>query len=227
MKRLQNKKGAVIEMAIVFMLVTFALCSMLVTVAFASTVRNTNAYNNANDHFSIDQIGEYFLRGLQERSTVDFMQDVPAGKENDTNYVRGGWTKFIITDEEFEESVMYGINIGKTADYKANGKYTLRIAEWEKIPTNGKNVEQNAIKLIVTVQKDTTYEGKTAKSTYKILNWSNQPLTGDALINDALESDTPEPQRSWRDAWRALWERWTEFFKSIRRTGKYRRSRHH
>lgn len=180
MKSLQQKKGAAIEMAIVFMLVTFALCSMLVTVAFASTARNNYAYREANDRYVIDQIGEYFLRGLEGNSTIDFMQDVPDGHESDPAYVRGGWVRL-----NGEDSSGYGVNISGSGSIDSPGIFTLRIADWEFVSTDGIVKDQSAIKLIVTVKKEV--------SGCTILNWSNQPIAGDS---DSKIMDAPSSQNT-------------------------------
>ena len=176
---LKNNRGLAIEMAVSFMLVTFALCAILLTVAFNTTTRNKRVYNATNDYFTLDQLGEYFVRALETDTTVKFTKDISDEDgeiyKDDPSKVRGGWFKYV--NGEGSTSTEFALNMSGSngGDSVKNGVYTLRVSYWENVPTNGK-VKDEDLLLIVSVQK----EGRK----YKVVNWSNQLLDVNGTIKD-------------------------------------------
>ena len=173
---LTNKRGVAIELAISFMLVTFAFCAILLTVAFNTNARTKRVYSMSNDYFTLDQLGEYFVRALEENTTVDFMKDIT--DENDTNNVRGGWFRYVNTAST--TGTAFGLNMSGdgSGDSITNGVYTLRVTYWDDVALkNGKGVVKDEdLLLIVTVRK----EGRK----YNVVNWSNQLLDVNGAVKD-------------------------------------------
>ena len=176
---LTNKRGVAIELAISFMLVTFAFCAILLTVAFNTNARTKRVYSMSNDYFTLDQLGEYFVRALEENTTVDFMKDI--SDENDTNNVRGGWFRYVNTAST--TGTAFGLNMsGDKGDDNdkvvLDGVYTLRVTYWDDVALkDGKGVVKDEdLLLIVTVRK----EGRK----YNVVNWSNQLLDVNGAVKD-------------------------------------------
>ena len=63
MKILKNKKGAVLEISIIFMIFIFSLCLLIVCFAQRGRYYSIFEGENLKDKVSIDQIGEDYLRG--------------------------------------------------------------------------------------------------------------------------------------------------------------------
>lgn len=158
----KNKRGAALESAIGFMLVIFALCAMLVSVAVGAYKRNDRLINDANDSYVLDQIGEHFLRALEQNSTVDFTKSIVSP---DTD-VRKGWFKYKIDDSD--SSTMYAINMSGISEIKTGETYTMRVALWDDITEDGELADPSDLLLIVSAKK--TDKG------YEVLNWSNREI---------------------------------------------------
>lgn len=158
----KNKRGAALESAIGFMLVIFALCAMLVSVAVGAYKRNDRLINDANDSYVLDQIGEHFLRAMEQNSTVDFTKSIIS---QDTD-VRKGWFKYKIDDSD--SSTMYAINMSGISEIKTGETYTMRVALWDDITEDGELADPSDLLLIVSAKK--TDKG------YEVLNWSNREI---------------------------------------------------
>ncbi|MBQ0098218.1 MAG: hypothetical protein KBS62_04715 [Oscillospiraceae bacterium] len=158
----KNKRGAALESAIGFMLVIFALCAMLVSVAVGAYKRNDRLINDTNDSFVLDQIGEHFLRAMEQNSTVDFTKSIIS---QDTD-VRKGWFKYKIDDSD--SSTMYAINMSGISEIKTGETYTMRVALWDDITEDGELADPSDLLLIVSAKK--TDKG------YEVLNWSNREI---------------------------------------------------
>ena len=150
------------EMAIVFMVVIFAFCAIITTVSFSAYSRNNSLVKYSNLEYSVDQMGEYFIRALRGADTVNFTKDVV----NQSKDVRGGWVKFIYNDEGSNDAdaLVFGVNVNESENSK---RHTLRLAMWNDVPTNG-NVSNNNMLLIVTAEETATG--------FTVVNWSNQAL---------------------------------------------------
>ena len=192
--RLKNKRGLAIEMAIAFMLVTFALCAMLLVIAFSASTRTRRSYVTANDFFTLDQLGEYFVRGIEENKTANFMKDIADEDGNidkdDPSKVRGGWFKYVnsssTTGTEFGLNVSNGNQAqSSSASAVGNGTYTMRVTYWDKVGWDASakkaNVDEDDVLLIVTVCKQ--------GDTYTVTNWSNQLVQYTENAEDKPEAE--------------------------------------
>ncbi len=158
----KSKRGAALESAIGFMLVIFALCAMLVSVAVGAYKRNDRLINDTNDSYVLDQIGEHFLRAMEQNSTVDFTKSIVS---SDTD-VRKGWFKYKIDDSD--SATMYAINMSGISEIKTGETYTMRVALWDNITEDGELADPSDLLLIVSAKK--TDKG------YEVLNWSNREI---------------------------------------------------
>lgn len=68
---LKSRKGVAVEMAIVTLLIVFALCSMIVTVTMYSVDKSVKEEQEFFDDFLIDTIGEDFCASLEWGATYD------------------------------------------------------------------------------------------------------------------------------------------------------------
>ncbi len=175
MKRLANrifsrrsdKRGMAIETALTFMVVMFLLCSLITAVSINARKRNVTFARESNDSFLLDQIGDYFISALGGGASVDFKKDVE--DEESTEYVRGGWVKFIVEDPTADkmstlDTWVFGLNFGNNGNIS-----TMRVAYWGNIPEDGNLTDTSKIILYVTAQQD-------AAGNIRIYNWSDQPL---------------------------------------------------
>ena len=170
-KLIYSKNGAAIEIAVFFMVIVFTLCTIITTTSITVRSKDHEMVQRSNEDYVVDQIGEYFVRGITGNSSIDFKKDI---KDEKTD-IRGGWVKFMGND-----TLTYGININTEENPT---KTTMRLARWNHINADG--TLKNTCKpiLILTVQ---------AKSDgWKIINWSDQ--TVEYSVKDASPaSDTTE-----------------------------------
>ena len=196
----KNRRGAVIETAISFMLLMFALCAMTTTIAVSVKMRTDRTLDYSNVSYSLDQLGEYFLRALEGKSTIDFTKDASDAIDDDESPDRrGGWIKFINSPEDEDEPVIYGLNFSYVKS-DSSYIYTMRIVDWDKIAPDGSYSEDDC-ELIVTAKYDQGGMESQRDEKLEILNWS------DSSIEVKADKYDPEPARdmSW-------WRKFHGFF---------------
>ena len=205
MNRTQRKKGAALEMALVFMLVVFGLCAMIVTMIFAMRANDRLLTRRANRAYVADQLGEYFVRALQQNNTVEFTKDAfdEDGNPIEGNYC-GGWILYVNRDEETgEEEGRYALNLSVASDLDEaewKGNSTLRIAEWEDLDFETETLKEGAEPLLIVSLTKTD-------SAITVNNWSDQSVT----LNEPEKQDRTEAQEL------SAWERFLEFLKKLLR----------
>ncbi len=73
MKKLSSKKGMAIEMAVIFMLMTFLLCFMLSSIMYGVSLSGNVIQNNQQQRFLFDYVGErYVATKSLDYSTLGF-----------------------------------------------------------------------------------------------------------------------------------------------------------
>lgn len=106
MKILKNKKGLGMEMAIVMLVVVFAFCTLITTIAYSLSVSKKREYDDLKQRVTLDRIGESFL-------SVGVEAVVPEGSdytlsfenENKTLKVKSGEEVVFIVQVDGENNV--------------------------------------------------------------------------------------------------------------------------
>ena len=195
MRQNKRKKGAAIETAILFMVLVFAMCTLITSMMFSLRVQGQRTAEKTNEEFALDQIGDYFIRALQQNNTINFCKDAfvldedgAPTTESIPENVRGGWILYKNGD------VDYGLNLNTSSTTEDwNGVSTLRIARWEDVKTDGTLKSENDLLLIVTAKK--------SGSKIEITNWSDREVTGKKDVDPAKDL--------------TAWERFVQFLRKL------------
>lgn len=75
MKTLKNKRGIVLENAIIFMLVIFALCFVLTTITLTNYYQARIDLIKLENKIQVDQIGEDFLKSIADKTEFTQIYD--------------------------------------------------------------------------------------------------------------------------------------------------------
>ena len=153
-----KKSGVAIEMAISFMAIVFAFCTILLTVALSIRTRDRRTSEYTNQLYVLDQIGEYFVQGVREKND-NFLRDILAGEGvNESNVSPEDLARYEIRSYEGEANEQL---------------HTLKI--WDKnssmVKADGTiDVDNSDPIFIVSVE-----ENRTGRVSYfTIRNWSDQ-----------------------------------------------------
>lgn len=89
MRTLKNKKGIAIEMAVVFMLVVFLLCMVIMTMSMYVSSQSGKFVNDSKARALFDEVGERFIGLIKydpDEVTTEQLSDRIADLELDENY---------------------------------------------------------------------------------------------------------------------------------------------
>lgn len=184
----RKKNGFVIEMMMIFMLITFGFCILITTVILG--LRNERKYSHANIQMQTDlnQIGEYYIRFIQSGSGT-----FPIGEKIITDFSDAESYGWMGDDEEGDRIKAFFKRINQ--QYKFDSYFTVARGDvfeffetkeiWRKLVVTSR--DDNQIKMIIELSETRAklVDEKTSKRTktadyaadYKIQSWS----IGDAL----------------------------------------------
>lgn len=187
-----NKKGIAIELAIGFMVVTFALCTILTTVSLSTRIRDKNISEKANEYFMLDQAGDYFVKAVEKMGEM--------GEDGTFSEAYKKSVEDEIKDEQKELAALskYTVDLSQT--------YTIKLFEQDKLNVdshrftmkiwNKKEFEaQEAITAgsglnlppLLIVSVDRTKIGRNVE--YNITNWSDQTNQKETYVDATREID--------------------------------------
>lgn len=156
----KHNKGIAIESAMGFMVVIFALCSIIITFSLSMRSKSKKTTDEVSLGFSVDQIGENFVQGLHSGQLGTESESQTPGSATPG---KGNWEK------------LSGINYGVRIDGDdTKGIYTLRLVNWDKIPENGSY--NGLYDLIVTAQLIGN------NNNVKVINWSTNENKNSLII---------------------------------------------
>lgn len=173
LKRKQN--GFVIEMMIVFMLVTFGLCMAITIHIQTLNVDRKSAKQTIHMQTDLNQIGEYYLRYIEESG-----EQFPTGKEANFSATKYKWlddeakTFFTNCNQKYHFTYEPAFSITRGSMFEFfKTKYI-----WRKLVVKD---EHGAIRMVVELKEKRVSNNQTE---YYIQNWA----VGDELIDESAES---------------------------------------
>ncbi len=110
LKKKLNKKGVAIELAIVTLLVIFALCSILLTVAELSVYTNKRIATKASERAELSQAADDLILALRGLESIDHIDDRVAAIE--TKYDG----RFTFDRDVFAENITYTVSDSESGD---------------------------------------------------------------------------------------------------------------
>ena len=178
-KRKQN--GFVIELIIVFMLVTFGFCMVMTTYLGSLNVERKYAKQSVNMQTDLNQIGEYYLRYIEESG-----EQFPSGTETNFSNSKYNWM-----DNETKE---FFKTCNQTYHFKFEPKFSIvrgNLLEfyktkyiWRKLVIKSSN---NKIKMIIELKEQRVSDNETE---YYVQNWSvGDELTDETETSGGYEQD--------------------------------------
>lgn len=105
-----NKKGVAIELAIVTLLVIFALCSILLTVAELSVYTNKRIATKASERAELSQAADDLILALRGLAPTDNIEERVAAIEDKYK------DRFIFDKDGFAEDITYTISDSESRD---------------------------------------------------------------------------------------------------------------
>lgn len=221
----RNKRGISIEMAIGFMLVIFALCAVITTVTISMRARDRRVTEQSNDYFVLDQLGEYFVKAIQNMgSNPDFSDEVARQTAVDLNFIKEE-DAFKSVDESQVEKFKVQIFFDDVTDNYKNAastdsllatRFTMRI--WDKedyeaaYQTNFAQtgseeaadtyaMDSNDPVLIVSVDRVYEVTNTVGFAQYIITNWSDQENQQSKYIEAKNPVDKKNSNRKFHGLW--------------------------
>lgn len=110
LKKKLNKKGVAIELAIVTLLVIFALCSILLTVAELSVYTNKRISTKASERAELSQAADDLILALRGLAPADVIEERIAAIE--LKYEG----RFTFNRDGFAEDITYTISDSESGD---------------------------------------------------------------------------------------------------------------
>lgn len=172
-KRKQN--GFVIELMIVFMLVTFGFCMLMTTFLGTLNLERKYAKESVSVQTDLNQVGEYYLRYIEESG-----EQFPKGNETSFNTTKYNWM-----DDDAKE---FFINFNKKYKYTFTPAFSITRGSfleffktkyiWRKLVVR---TSDNNIKMIIELKEQRVSDTDTE---YYIQNWS----VGSNLVDESAES---------------------------------------
>ena len=106
MTKKNNKKGVAIELAIVTLLVIFALCSVLLTVAELSVFTNKRISTKTVERSDVSQIAEDFVMAMRTSHGNESVIDSLVAKYGERYTITKNNGAWIVYDKTLEKPVM-------------------------------------------------------------------------------------------------------------------------
>ena len=190
--RERKKSGLVIEMMLIFMLITFGFCLLITTVVIGLNGERKYAKTNIQMQTDLNQIGEYYIRYIEEGG-----DKFPSGND-DFSQESFAWMDdlakefFTTCSESYKFTFKAEFSIsrsGLTGFFKT--KYI-----WRKLTVIDSN---NQVKMIVELKEKWLDENM---STYEIYKWD----IGDSVKDDpdAAGSYQPDDLNLLQKLWKFL-----------------------
>ncbi len=167
----KNKNGFVIEMVLIFMLITFGFCMAITGLLGSLSAQRKLAKNNIQMQTDLNQLGEYYLR------CVEAGGEFPKGTES--NYASFDW----MDDEAREffkkcEKYHFRYNSYYSIERAGANKFFKEKYIWRKLVISTDGINKMVIELKETKLNETN------KNEYFVQQWA----VGDNLITD-IEKD--------------------------------------
>ncbi len=184
----RKKNGFVIEMMMIFMLITFGFCILITTVIMGLNKERKYSHANIQMQTDLNQIGEYYIRYV-ELSGKNF----PTGTEK-TNQGAKIPLETVLASSEFEwmTEEIKNFFLRKENNYEYSVYYTIKRGNvfeffttkeiWRKLVVKSK--DDGKIKLIIELTEKRSEDASSIKADYKVENWS----MGDDLTDETSDS---------------------------------------
>ena len=219
-----NKRGVSIEMAIGFMLIIFALCAVITAITVSLRARDRRVSEMSNDYFMLDQMGDYFVKAVQNMGSSDTLSDEEA-REAARDFIEDDAYSTLVDESQvdkfkvqvFYEDVTEGHRTSANADTLAAAtRFTMRIWDKEDYEADYNSVlaqsgsesaadsyamSNNDPLLIVSIDRIYEITDTMRFAQYEIINWSDQ----ENQQSQYLEAKNPVDKKTSGRNFHGLW----------------------
>ena len=190
----RKNDGFVIEMMIYFMLICFGLCLLILT--YMGSLRNERniANQTVNMQTDLNQIGEYYLRYIEESG-----EKFPDGTETDFSASKYNWMDdeakafFLDTNERFNLKYEASFSIIRESGLQGLLNFFKTKYIWRKLTVK---TDDNKIKMVIDL-KEQRVKGSDTGTEYYIENWSLGDDLTDEYAGSYQNDDLSILQRLW------------------------------